>query len=178
MIRREDVYRIGRIGRTHGTGGELTLMFDDDVFLDDGAEYVVLDIDGILVPFFMEECRPKNASTALVTFENIRSQERARQLTGREVYFPRRSFEDAEGVLSAAEMIGFEVRNEPNGDLIGTLSDIDGSTANPLFEVVDDKGNTVLLPAADDLIAEIDPQERRITMRLPDGLLDLSRKEP
>lgn len=177
MIRRDEVYHIGRIGRTHGTGGELTFMFDDDVFLDDSAEYLVLDIDGILVPFFIDGCRLKSGSTALITFEGIGSQERARQLTGREVYFPRRSFDDAEGVLSAAEMIGFEVQDESFGGPIGTLSAIDDSTANPLFEVADSEGNTLLLPAADDLIVGIDPVRRRITMRLPDGILDLNKKE-
>ena len=48
MIRHEDVYRIGRIGKPHGVGGELSFMFDDDVFDRCDAEYLVLDIDGIL----------------------------------------------------------------------------------------------------------------------------------
>ena len=32
MIRQEEVYRIGKIGKPHGVKGELTLFFDDDVF--------------------------------------------------------------------------------------------------------------------------------------------------
>lgn len=40
MIRHEDVYRIGRIGKPHGVGGELSFMFDDDVFDRCDAEYL------------------------------------------------------------------------------------------------------------------------------------------
>jgi len=177
MIKREDVYRIGRIGKTHGVAGEVSFMFDDDALFRSDAEYLILDIDGILVPFFIDDCRLKSSSVALITFANIRSQERARQLTGCEVFFPRHRFEDEKDALSAAEMVGFEVRNEPFGETIGTLSAIDNSTMNPLFEVVDSMGNTLLLPAAADLITEIDPERRVITMRLPDGLLDLNAKK-
>ena len=54
MIREEDVYRIGKIGKPHGVKGEVTMMFSDDVFDRVDAEYVVLMLDGILVPFFMK----------------------------------------------------------------------------------------------------------------------------
>ena len=32
MIREEEVYRIGRLGKTHGVRGEISFLFDDDVF--------------------------------------------------------------------------------------------------------------------------------------------------
>ena len=50
MIREDDVYKIGRIGKPHGIGGEVTLRFSDDVFDRVDAEYLVLMVDGILVP--------------------------------------------------------------------------------------------------------------------------------
>ena len=57
MIRKEEVYKIGRLGKSHGVKGEVSLQFTDDVFDRVEAEYLILDIDGILVPFFMEEYR-------------------------------------------------------------------------------------------------------------------------
>ena len=57
MIRREDVFKIGRMGKPHGVKGELSMQCDDDVFDRVDADYLVLDIDGILVPFFIEEYR-------------------------------------------------------------------------------------------------------------------------
>ena len=62
MIRREEVYKIGRLGKTHGVRGEISFLLDDDVFDRTDADYLILDIDGILVPFFIEEqiwyCQP------------------------------------------------------------------------------------------------------------------------
>ena len=54
MIKREDVYKIGRLGKAHGVKGEVSFQFTDDIFDSVDAEYLVLDVDGILVPFFME----------------------------------------------------------------------------------------------------------------------------
>ena len=54
MIRRDEVYKIGKLGKPHGVKGEITFAITDDVFDRVDAEYLVLDIDGILVPFYME----------------------------------------------------------------------------------------------------------------------------
>ena len=85
MIREEDVYRIGKIGKPHGVKGEVTMMFSDDVFDRVDAEYVVLMLDGILVPFFFEEYRFRTDETAIVKFCDIDTQEQARELTNCEV---------------------------------------------------------------------------------------------
>ena len=82
MIRKEDVYRIGKLGKTHGVRGEISFLFDDDVFDRVDADYLILSIDDILVPFFIEEYRFKTDSNALMKFEGIDTQERARELTG------------------------------------------------------------------------------------------------
>ena len=57
MIRRDEVYKIGKLGKPHGVKGEITFAITDDVFDRVDAEYLVLDIDGILVPFYLEEYR-------------------------------------------------------------------------------------------------------------------------
>ena len=52
MIKESEVYKIGSITRTHGVRGEVALSFTDDVWDRADADYLVLRIDGILVPFF------------------------------------------------------------------------------------------------------------------------------
>ena len=86
MIKKEDVYQIGRIGKPHGVKGEVLFHFSDDVFDRAESEYLILEVDGILVPFFMEEYRFRSDETALVRFCDINTQEQARQLTGSDVY--------------------------------------------------------------------------------------------
>ena len=94
MIRDEEVYKIGLIGKAHGVKGEVTMRVDDDVFYRVDADYLILRVDGIMVPFFIEEYRFKTDTVALIKFDGIDSVEKARTLTGTEVFF-RRDMADA-----------------------------------------------------------------------------------
>ncbi len=169
MIRKEDVFKIGRLGKSHGVKGDISFPFDDDVFDRVEADYLILDIDGILVPFFIEEYRFRNDTTAIIKFEGVDSQERARELTGCDVYFPRELADSADDGLSWSAIVGFYILEVKSGKVIGRIASIDDSTLNILFCLEDGR----LIPATDDLITAIDQQARTITMHIPEGLLEL-----
>ena len=168
MIKEEEVYRIGRLGKAHGVKGEVSFQFDDDIFDRVDCDYLVLDVDGILVPFFIEEYRFRSDSVALVKFEDIDTQQRAQELTGCDVYFPR-SLADEDDSPSLTMLVGFDIVEANGGTTVGRIAAIDDSTANLLFELEDGR----LIPANDDLIEDIDTQQQKITMSLPEGLLTL-----
>ena len=169
MIRKEEVYKIGRLGKVHGIKGEISFLLDDDVFDRVDADYLVLDIDGILVPFFIEEYRFKTDSNVLMKFDGIDTQERARELTGCDVYFPRALAESDEDNLSWAEMIGYSLMDAQTGQNIGNIAAVDDSTINILFELEDGR----LIPASEELITNIDTQKHQIEINLPEGILEL-----
>ena len=169
MIKQEEVYKIGRLGKSHGVRGEVSFLFDDDVFDRVDADYLILDIDGILVPFFIEEYRFRSDTTALMKFEGIDTQERARELTGCDVYFPRNLAASDDDSISWSAIVGFDIIDASTEKSIGRITSIDDSTLNILFCLEDGH----LIPASEDLITQIDQQARTITMHLPAGLLDL-----
>ena len=169
MIKQEEVYKIGRLGKSHGVRGDISFLFDDDVFDRVDADYLILDIDGILVPFFIEEYRFRSDATALMKFEGIASQERARELTGCDVYFPRNLAVGDDDSISWSAIVGFDIIDASTNKSIGRIASIDDSTLNILFCLEDGH----LIPASEDLITQIDQQARTITMHLPAGLLDL-----
>lgn len=173
MIRQEEVYKIGKIGKPHGVKGELTFFFDDDVFDRVDADYLVLCIDGILVPFFMEEWRFKSGETALVKFCDIDSKEAASELTGCEVFFPKHLSDRGEDELTWDEITGFAVKDHSKG-IIGTLVAVDETTVNVLLEVKTPDGKIVLIPANENIIREIDPKTETLEVCLPEGLIDLN----
>lgn len=168
MIRKEEVFKIGRLGKAHGVKGEVSFQFDDDVFDRTDADYLILDIDGILVPFFIEEYRFRSDNVALMKFEDIDTQDRAQELTGCDVYFPC-ALADEDDAPTLTFLVGFDVIDAINGKTVGRIAAIDDSTANLLFELADGR----LLPAADELISDIDQFGRTITMNIPKGLLEL-----
>ena len=169
MIKKEEVYKIGRIGKAHGVKGEVSFNFDDDVFDRVDAEYLILEVDGILVPFFMEEYRFRSDSTALVKFEDIETQDRARELTNCDVYFPRDLVDDEEEVLTYSFLIGFDIIDASTDKKVGTIASVDESTLNILFEL--EEGT--LIPASEELITDIDKDNKTITIALPEGILEL-----
>ena len=169
MIRENDVYQIGKLGKTHGVKGEIIFLFDDDIFDRVDADYLILKVDGIFVPFFIEEYRFRSDANAIMKFEDIDTQERARELTGCEVYFPRELADSDDDSISWAAIVGFDIIEAGSGNKIGRIASVDDTTLNILFCLEDGR----LIPASEDLITAIDQQARSITMHLPAGLLDL-----
>ena len=168
MIKPEEVYKIGRLGKAHGVKGEVSFQFDDDIFDRVDSDYLILEVDGILVPFFIEEYRFRSDTVALVKFEDVDTQQRAQELTGCDVYFPR-SLADDDETPSLSMLIGFDVVDVTTGTTVGRIAAIDDSTANLLFELEDGR----LIPAAEELITNIDTKNKVIKMTIPEGLLDL-----
>ena len=169
MIKKEDVYKIGRLGKAHGVKGEVSFQFDDDIFDTADADYLILDIDGILVPFFMEEYRFRNDSLALVKFCDVDTQQRASEFTGCDVYFPRSVADEDGDAPSLAMLVGFNIVDAFDGKVVGKIAAIDDSTQNVLFELEDG----TLIPASDELITNIDTNRQQIIMNIPQGLLEI-----
>ena len=171
MIRKEEVFKIGVIGKPHGVKGEVSFTFTDDIFDRVDGEYLILLMDGILVPFFLEEYRFKTDTVALVKFEDIDSAEQARRLTHAEVYFPMKYMETQEEVSSWNYFIGFRVEDVHQG-LLGTVTDVDESTLNVLFAIENASGDEILLPAHEEFILKVDHDQKILTVEVPEGLLN------
>lgn len=176
MIKRENVFCIGTLGKPHGVKGELSFHFDDDIFDRVDADYLLIEIDGLLVPFFIDEYRFRSDETALMTFSGIDTEDKAAELTGCDVYFPRSLANDGDddSPVSRAEIIGFSIIDAQTSKVVGTVKAIDDSTLNTLFEVTTQEGQDVLLPVSEDLIKDVDKKARKITMEIPQGILDIN----
>jgi 16S rRNA processing protein RimM len=169
MIADDKVYKIGVIGKPHGVKGEVTFRFNDDIFDTSDSDFLILKIDGILVPFFIEEYRFRSDETALMKFEDIDTLERASELTGCEVYFLREHAERSGVPITLARIVGYQIIDSSTHNIIGVIASVDDSTSNILFELEDGR----LIPVAEEWIKEIDNNAKQIVMSLPEGLLDL-----
>lgn len=172
MIKREELISIGQFNKTHGIHGELSFTFTDDVFDRSESPYLVCEMDGIFVPFFIEEYRFRSENSALIKFKNVTTEEQAKAFIKKEIFYPKSYLpEDEEQDTASDFFIGYTVFDKNNGE-IGVITDIENSTINVLF-VVKYKKQEVLIPASDEYVCEIDDVEKTILMDIPDGLLDL-----
>jgi len=173
MIRKEDMVQIGYFLKPHGVKGELMLVTDNNILKNAECPYVICEIEGILVPFFIESFRHKNATSILIKIMHIDDQSNACKFIGKAVYLP------ASILLQSADsdkifvqsIIGYVVSDPNKGDM-GIIREIDKTTSNTLMSV-DYNGKELLIPVADELICRLDHKEKKLTLSLPDGLLDL-----
>lgn len=170
MIREEEVIYIGRITRYRGIIGEVELQFTNDAFDRGEAEYLVLNRDGILVPYFWEEYRFKNDSTVILKLMNIDTEAAAKRLVGAEVFYPAAAIceEDADTLPSLKALVGFEVSDQ-QGRSLGRITDIDDSSVNILLLL----SSGHLIPYHDDFLLHYDLQKKVLQLNLPEGILDL-----
>jgi len=172
MISKSEVFPIGQVTKPHGVNGEMSFSFSSDVFDSEDIPYFIFEMQGILVPFFLDEYRFKSNSTGLLKLDGISSDEKAREFSGLTIYLPKKyldKVEDAE--IELDYFAGFTLIDAEKGNL-GVISEVDQTTDNVLF-VIPTKNDELLIPAGEEYIEEIDHDKKIIYVRLPEGLLDL-----
>jgi 16S rRNA processing protein RimM len=175
MIKSSEVFGIGRFAKPHGLGGELVFIFTDEVFDRTQAPFWLLEINGILVPFFVESYRFRSENSALVKLENIDNESEARFLADRQVFYPRDYADGFAPEISEDSWdfyLGFEIRDVRNGQSLGLIDAVDSSTQNVLFRLKT-PNNELLIPATEDFIHTKDIERRILFMKLPEGLSDI-----
>ncbi len=176
MIREEDLIAVGRIAKTHGVNGEMVITFSRDIPEWDDVRCIFLMMDSLTVPFFVTNSRPKSSESDLITLEGVESEKDAALLTGKTVYLTtddlgNENEPDFSEGFYVDDLVGFRVRTD-DGRLSGKIVSLESSTANFLFIIETDSGEEVLVPAAGEFIAGVNPEKKLVTLSLPDGLLD------
>ena len=174
MIHQEDIVKIGQCNKPHGIKGEISFTFNNDIFDESDCKFLICEIDGIFVPFVLESYRFKSNSTALIKFENINTDTQAKLFTNLNVYFPKKYIKEdsSSAVLTWDYFIGYTLIDSSLGK-IGVISDVDETTINVLF-IVNRRGEgELLIPATEELISEINEENKTIQMIMPEGLIDL-----
>lgn len=175
MLVRKELFKIGRLQKSHGIKGEITLFFDESAYADIETEFYFLDIESIFVPFLIEEITITGETAGRVKFEDIDDETSASRFSNIEIYIRRDDLPELADSTAAGwnYLVGFSVFDQNNSEL-GTIDHVDTSTINNLF-ILKNGDDELLIPATEDFIIEVDEEEKKVFMRLPDGLIDESR---
>lgn len=175
MIARDSLSEIGRFARPHGINGEITAALDYGLTPDD-LRCIIVEIDGIFVPFFISSFRTKGHENFLLAIDGIDSDNEAKLLSNKIIYaltdeLPE-CFENEDGDgLYASDLIGWNITEDDRP--LGIIDNIDDSTANVLLIVSTPDNKTIYVPLADELINAVDPDTKTLDVTLPDGIKDL-----
>lgn len=165
-------YKIGFVLKPHGLKGAVTISWDADAPDDpQSLSSIFLEIDGILVPYFIESISPKG-NKAFVKFEDVSSIEEAEQISKKAVYLARESRpKSARGEFYDDEVTGFDVVDENLGHL-GVISGVMNAGPNRLL-VLNHREKEVLIPVNSPFIRSLNKTKKVFSVNLPDGFLDI-----
>lgn len=165
-------FYVGRIVKTHGIKGEVTLRIDNNDFdLIEELNYFLLDINDKLIPFFVEKIG-FHSNKAFVHFQDMTTLEAASQMVGIAAYLPlellpKRSGKD----FYSHEITDYIVVDEEKGE-IGKVSEVIEYPTQSLIQIIiDDK--EILIPIHDDIIKDVNREQKKIFIKAPAGLIDM-----
>ena len=169
----DDCFQLGYIVRTHGIKGQVIAFFDVDYPEDyEELESVFLLINGKLVPFFIDRIEPQAAAKFILMFEDLDTIQEAEKLKGVALYLPLTELPELEeDQFYFHEVIGYQVIDEAKGEL-GTVTDFFAMPNQDLM-AMDFQGQEVLIPVADEIILRTDKANKKIFVKLPEGLLEV-----
>jgi 16S rRNA processing protein RimM len=169
---KDDCYELGKVVKTHGLKGELSIYLDVDV----PGEYEELDSllverEGQLVPYFVEALNLQG-QRAIVKLEEVNDITTASELVGCPLWLTLDNLPELdEDQFYYHEIVGYSVVDVESGP-IGRVASVATLPHQDLL-VVDHLGHEVLIPITDDIVLGHDAEAKTITVRLPEGLLDV-----
>ena len=172
--------RVARVGRPHGIRGEVTVQVFTDTpqsrFIR-GASFELASagesLPGVSNRLTLEAAR-WNKKILLLKFAEISDRNAAEALRNSELFVLMDNTDDVEEWY-AADLIGLRVHEEhQGGPEIGKVTDLVTGAAQDLLEVRVKDGKQVLVPFVEEIIPEIDIENRTIVITPPPGLLELN----
>jgi 16S rRNA processing protein RimM len=164
---------LGKVVATHGIKGQLRVVpYSGDPDTIASLKSVILK-----GPNGEEETLAVTAVAAhgrklLLTLRDFVSINQVQHLVGRELYARRDQLPDLEpGEYYWCDLIGLSVVTD-KGESLGTLAEIIATGSNDVYVVRDGK-REYLIPAVEDVVLQVNLDDRLMTVSPPEGLFDL-----
>lgn len=172
-MQKEECFYLGKIVSKFSFKGEVLIKLDtDEPESYTEMESVFVDYDGNLVPFFIEKSSLHKSDLLRVKFEDVDSEADADDMMKCDIYLPLSMLPELdEDQFYFHEIIGFSVEDENYGT-VGTITAINDTTAQSLFEIEKD-GKQILIPMNDEFLQKVDKKNKTIHVTTPEGLIDL-----
>ena len=162
---------IGQIVNTFGIKGMVKVKpFTDDIKRFDNLKNVYIEKNNTRKEYEVEEVK-YHKDMVLIKLKGIDKVEQAETLRNAYLTVSRDSVEKLEeGRFYIVDLLGLEVYTDEQ-ILLGTLEDIFNTGSNDIYVVKDKQGKQILLPAIQEVIKNIDIENKKIIVHLLPGLM-------
>ncbi len=169
---KNDCFFFGKITKTHGLKGEITVKLDvanPEDFKD--LRYLLIEDRGNLIPYFIEN-QKINGDKMIVQLQDVKKVEQAVTFMGKAVFLPNEFMPELdEDDFYYKEIIGFKMIDVLKGE-IGEISDVLEYPTQAVIQVMKD-GKEILIPIHDDIIQKVNKKAKTLTVKAPEGLIDM-----
>ena len=169
---KNDCFFFGKITKTHGLKGEITIKLDvanPEDFKD--LRYLLIEDRGNLIPYFIEN-QKINGDKMFVQLQDVKKVEQAVTFMGKAVFLPNEMMPQlAEDEFYYQEIIGFKLIDVAKGE-IGEISNVLEYPTQAVIQVMKD-GKEILIPIHDDIIQKVNKKAKTLTVKAPEGLIDM-----
>ena len=164
--------KIGTIITKHGFNGSLILKvsgkYSNNLSI---VDFLFIEINKKHIPFKLDSIKTFKNKSYKIKFNEVNDDAYANQLISKSVFIKSNDYPDLKketNIYSA--IINFSAFN--NEAKIGEIININENLPQPVFEI-NYKSKIVMVPIHEDLIINIDKENKNIFLRIPDGLLDI-----
>ncbi len=162
---------IGQIVNTFGIKGMVKVKpFTDNIERFSNLEKIYIKNKSGQTEYKIQEVK-YHKNMVLIKFEGIENPEQADLLRNSYLIVDRETEEPLEpGRYYIVDMIGLDVFIDDN-EYLGKLEDIYNTGSNDIYVVKNELGKQVLLPAIEDVIKNIDMDNKKVIVHLIPGLV-------
>lgn len=160
-----EIIEVGQIVNTHGIRGEIRL----NPWTDDLYDLLELEVfyDKDKTTFEVEKSKV-HKNVVIIKFKGINTMNDAEKLKGKTLYTEKTPL--PEGRYYIKDLIGLQAYEDDVK--LGTLTDVFNTGANDIYEIKTEDGKNIYLPVIDGVIGDVDLENKKIFVTIPDGLLD------
>ncbi|SMO46307.1 ribosome maturation factor RimM [Melghirimyces algeriensis] len=171
-MREPEWLTVGYIAGTHGIRGEVRVVSRTDypeVRFAPGAKLSLFHPELKSMQLTVKHGRP-HKNFWLLQFEEWESINQVEPFKGGVLVIGREdAMETEEDAYYLHEIIGCKVITT-EGDMVGTVADILQPGANDVWVVQKESGGEVLIPFIDDVVKDVDPGTKQVTIHWLEGL--------
>ena len=173
-MRKEDCFFLGTVVAKYSFKGEVLIKLDtDDPETYLSLQSFLLEDESHLIPCFTTKVQLHKSQLLRVSVEGVNSEKQADLMIGKSVYLPLDQLPKLDDdQFYFHEIIGFKVIDYVLGP-IGIITGVNDASSQVLLEV-EHNDRQILIPLVDELIQQLDKQQKQIYLYIPEGLLDLN----
>jgi 16S rRNA processing protein RimM len=175
-LQMNDYVQIGKMVAAHGVAGQVILehALGKPISFKGITTLFIEKNAASFIPYFIVTASAKTETITHLQIEGISTREATSLLLGKKVWLPQADFQKLVSKNSPLALMGYTIQEK--GKSIGVIQEIIEQPHQLLVTILY-QGQEAYIPLHEESLKGVDHAKKRVSVELPDGLLDLYSSE-